>query len=124
LDETTLRRLATELLDELSTTIADPAERSSVADAITAALGVPEGAGRLPLLGALSSHEATRRWMLAHGAGAEDVIRAVTLEGDSLTPLGLYYICPNEHEDKVLRSVPSRPPLCSECGAPMDLVRD
>jgi hypothetical protein len=121
MDETTLRRLAAELLDELPTIITDPTERTSLADAITAALGVPEGAGRLPLLGALSSHEATRRWMLAHGAAPHDVIRG--LPGDPTTPLGLYYMCPNKHEDTVLHSVPAWPPLCSKCGTPMDLVQ-
>jgi hypothetical protein len=123
MNETTLRGLATKLLTELPTEIPDPAERAPVADAITAALDVPEGAGRLPLLGALSSHEATRRWMLAHGAAPQDVIRALGLDGDPTTPLGLYYMCPNEHEDTVLHSVPARPLLCSKCGAPMDLVQ-
>ncbi|MBV9160122.1 MAG: hypothetical protein JO281_00905 [Pseudonocardiales bacterium] len=122
MDESTLRRLAIELLTELPTEIPDPAERDPVADAITTALGVPVGAGRLRLLGALSSHEATRRWMLAHGAASEDVIRAVGLAGDPSTPLGLYYMCPKEHEDTVLHSVPAWPPLCSKCGAPMDLM--
>lgn len=121
MDETTLRQLATELLTELSTEILDPAERAPVADAITTALGIPEGASRLPLLDALFSHEATRHWMLAHGAAPHDVIRG--LYGDPTTPLGLYYMCPNKHQDTVLHSVPARPPRCSECGTPMDLVQ-
>jgi hypothetical protein len=123
MDETTLRRLATKLLDELSTIIADSAKRNSVADAVTAALDVPAGAGRLRLLEALSSHEATRRWMLAHGAAPQDVIRGVNLAGDPTTPLGLYYMCPEKDEDKVLHSLPAQPPLCSRHGVPMILVQ-
>lgn len=122
MDESALQELATELLTELPTQIPDQVERTPVVDAITAALDIPAGESRLPLLYALSSHEATRRWMLAHGAAPADVVR-VGVAGDPTTPLGLYYVCPNKDEDAVLLSIPARPPLCPVHSIPMDLVQ-
>lgn len=125
MDETTLRRLAAEFLTELPKEITDPAERPPVAEAISAALAAPEGEGRRPLLDALSSHPATRRWMREHGAVAADVDRAwEALPGQPTTRLGLYYVCPEEDEDTVLHTVPAQPPLCSRHGVPMNLVQD
>lgn len=123
MDESTLRQLATELLTELPKEIPDPTERTPISDAIMAALDVPEGESHLQLLDALSSHEATRSWMLTHGAAPAEVVRGIDVAGQPTTPLGLYYMCPNEDEDEVLLSVPAQPPLCPVHGIPMDLVQ-
>ncbi|MGD9525354.1 MAG: hypothetical protein AB7V44_01050 [Pseudonocardia sp.] len=119
MDETTLRGLAEQLLTELPQTIPDDAERAPIADAIAAALSVPDGEGRGPLLDALSAHPATRAWMREHGA-SEDVVRS-GLPGNPTTPLGLYYVCPEDDEDLVLLTVPAQPPLCPVHGVPMTL---
>jgi hypothetical protein len=66
MNEGTLRRLAEHLLTDLPTEIPDPLERAPVADAIGTALTRPEGTGTRALTEALSSHDATRRWMLLH----------------------------------------------------------
>jgi hypothetical protein len=118
MDETTLRRLATELLAELPDLIPIDAERAPVKDAIEAALATPEGQGRTPLLDALSAHRATRGWMSEH---IEDVVRGVGLPGNPTTPLGLYYVCPHEDEDLVLLTVPAQPPRCPVHGVEMRL---
>jgi hypothetical protein len=118
MDETTLRQLAADLLAELPEKIPDDAERGPVAEALTAALGTPEGEGRDPLLDALDAHPATRQYMREHGAN-DDVVRG--LPGIPTIPLGLYYVCPHEDEDKVLRSIPAQPPLCPVHGIPMVL---
>jgi hypothetical protein len=119
MDETTLRRLATELLAELPDLIPMDAERAPVKHAIEAALATPEGQGRTPLLDALSAHPATRAWMSEHGAG-EDVLRRA-LPGDPTTPLGLYYVCPKDDEDLVMLTVPAQPPRCPVHGLEMRL---
>jgi hypothetical protein len=121
MDEATLRRLALELLDSPRAEI-PPAERGGVADAITAALAVPEGAARAALIDALSAHPVTRRWMREHGA-TEDEVRG-SLAGLSTTPVGLYYVCPKEDEDTILLSVPAQPPRCTIHGLPMILEQD
>jgi len=119
MDETTLRRLAADLLAELPGKIPDGAERGPVAEALSAALGTPEGEGRAGLLDALSAHQATRRYMREHGAD-DDVIRG-GLPGISTATLGLYYLCPEEDKDEVLLSIPAQPPLCPVHGIPMVL---
>jgi hypothetical protein len=125
MDEDTLRRLADQLLTELPSKITDPARRAPVAERITEALQVRPGDGRLPLLRALGSDEATRQWMRDHGAVSPDVDRTWTeLPGQPTTPLGLYYMCPHKDEDRVLLAVPAQPPLCSTHGVPMELVQD
>jgi hypothetical protein len=120
MDETMLRRLATELLAELPDLIPVDAERAPVKDAIDAALAIPEGQGRMPLLDALSAHRVTREWMREHGA-SEDVVRGVGLPGNPTTPLGLYYVCPYEDEDLVLLTAPAQPPSCPVHGVEMCL---
>jgi hypothetical protein len=120
MDETTLRRLAADLLAELPEKIPDDAERRPVAEALTAALGAPEGEGRGPLLDALDAHPATRQYMREHGAD-DDVVRGGGLYGNPTDPLGLYYMCPQEDEDVVLLSIPAQPPLCTTHGVPMIL---
>jgi hypothetical protein len=109
MDETTLRRLASELLAELPDLIPIEAERAPVTDALQAALTTPEGQGRGPLLDALSDHRTTRAWMSER---IEDVVRGVTLDGNPTTPLGLYYVCPEEDEDLLLHTAPAQPPRC------------
>ena len=84
MNEGTLRRLAEHLLTDLPTEIPDPLERAPVADAIGTALAHPEGSGTGALTEALSSHDATRRWMLGHAApppGVE-VLHEPGSEGD------------------------------------------
>lgn len=120
MDETTLRRLATELLAELPDLIPMEAERALVKDAIEAALATSEGQGRTLLLDALSAHPATRAWMREHGA-SEDVVRGVGLPGNPTTPLGLYYVCTKEDDDLVLQTAPAQPPRCPTCGSEMRL---
>ncbi|GDY33937.1 hypothetical protein [Gandjariella thermophila] len=127
MDETTLRELTARLLTELPDLIPNPDERTPVAEAITTALA-DQADGRLPLLQALASHPATRRWMREHDASAEDVLRTVTSSVDVLgTPnaqLGLYYVCPERDHDEVLLAIPEQPPLCPTHGVRMDLVED
>jgi len=120
MDETTLRRLATELLAELPELIPTDAERAPMKHAIEAALATPEGQSRTPLLDALSAHRATRGWMREHGA-IEDVVRGVGLPGNFITPLGLYYVCTKEDDDLVLQTAPAQPPRCPTCGSEMSL---
>lgn len=125
MDETALRELAGELLTELPAEIPDPTERTPIADAIAAALAVPPGGSLLPLIDALSEHEATRRWMRDHGAARPDAGRRRDLDGhDSITLPNLNYECPHKDEDKVLLSIPARPPRCSKHDIPMNLVQD
>jgi hypothetical protein len=116
MDESTLRRLAVDLLAELPERIPDAAERDPVAEGLTAALAA---GGRALLLDALSAHPVTRQYMREHGAD-DDVVRG-GLPGNPTTPLGLYYVCPNEDEDVVLLSIPAQPPRCSKHGVPMVL---
>jgi hypothetical protein len=124
MDVTTLRRLATQLQDELPAVIPDDAERASVADAITTALAASEGESQEALLKALAAHPATRAWMRGHGA-AEDAFRgglpgSPGMLGDT-TAGGLYYVCPREDEDAILLVLPAQPPLCPNHGIPMTL---
>lgn len=119
MDETTLRRLAAQLLPELPTEIPYPEERAPVAKEINDALELPGGAARRALNGALSAHPAVRQWMREHGAAPKDEVRMWPLPGQSTSPRGLYYICPDGHTEKTLRSVPPQPPSCGECGAEM-----
>lgn len=120
MDDTTLRSLAGKLLAQLPTLIPEDPERTPIADSITAGLAGHEGgAGPEPLLDALAAHPVTRAWMRQHGA-AEDVVRG-GLPGNSTTPRGLYYVCPEEDEDLILLTVPAAPPVCPIHGVLMIL---
>ena len=111
MDEDTLRRLATQLLDELPEEIPD-SERHSLEDSLAEALARQPGTAKQALLKALSSTPDSRAWVRRHSNLEDDIDRAVGLAGSTLAG-GVVFVCRKCGYSKMRESVSSTVLFCS-----------
>jgi len=119
-DETELRRLATELLARLPDEVVEQ-DRGPVRQELPAALTRPEGEGLRALLPPFRRDADTLRWLRENGSlSAHDEERSFDPPpGDLTMDVGYYYRCPRLDSDRMLDAVPAAPPFCPVHRIPM-----
>ena len=126
MDEDTLRRLATQLLEELGDEIPDTAERQPVHDSLTDALASPSGTASPALIAALRSTSITRDWVRRH-TSLEDTDRLAGLHGSGPggSPLtgGRVFACRKCGYSKTRESASSTVLFCPRDGSILARLR-
>jgi hypothetical protein len=110
MDEETLRRLATQMLDELPEEIPD-AERQSLEDSLAEAVARQPGTAKQALLKALRSTPDSRAWVQRHTGLEDDIDRVVGLASSTLAG-GVVFVCRKCGYSKMRESVSSTVLFC------------
>jgi hypothetical protein len=124
--ESELRSCALAAQEILAGLVADAEERERVGRKLADALALPPGTAAIALRGALTSHEATRRFLQAKANAAAETMtpdedRAIGMLG---VPgiggrIGTYFVCPEGDYDEVRETLADGTPVCPVHGRVM-----